>query len=100
MVFHPLAHAHDAIPEGGIYAILEEGCGGARGTVEQEQASSIFHMMQYSLHDQYFARKEVELTDRCLGQSSTVRTDQISPSHLPAITALYLTLILQETRPA
>ena len=31
MVFHPLPHAHDSIPEGGIYSILDGGWGGGRG---------------------------------------------------------------------
>ena len=91
MVFHPLPHAHDALPKAGIYAIRRLGDrGGAHDTVEQEQTSSSFRM-----DTTHFTRKEVELADRCLGRSSTIQTDRISPPHLPAIAALYLTLILR-----
>ena len=51
VVFHLLPHGHDAIPEGGIYVILDRtwgGWGAARGTVERGQVSSSFQMVWYN----------------------------------------------------
>jgi len=53
--------------------------------------------MQYISRGQHVARSEAELTDKCLGRSSRIRTDQICLLHLPhllAIAALYVALVL------